>query len=101
MLDIIKKSVYFGLGAATATREKVESLVEELIEKGQVRGDQKAAVVQDFLDRIDKEQKAISDRIKTEIRKVIEEIGLPTKKDIEGLNRRLQALEKKLSEKKS
>ena len=33
MLDIIKKSIYLGLGIASSTKEKVESLVDELIEK--------------------------------------------------------------------
>jgi len=81
MLDIIKKSIYLGLGAATATKEKVDSLVEEL------------------MDKIEKEEQEVAKRIKAEILKAIEEIGLPTKKDIDELNKRLKALEKKLSEK--
>ncbi len=101
MLDIIKKSIYLGLGAATATKEKVESLVDELIEKGQLSREQKVGAIQEIMDKIEREEKEISNRIKSEVIKAIEEIGLPTKKDIDELNQRLSALEKKLFEKKS
>ncbi|HFE64878.1 MAG TPA: hypothetical protein ENK14_10770 [Caldithrix sp.] len=99
MLDIIKKSIYLGLGAATATKEKVETLVDELIEKGQVTREQKASAVKDILDRIEKEEKELSDKIKSTVEKTIAEVGLPSKKDIQELKDRLEALEKKMGSK--
>ena len=41
MLDIIKKSLYLGLGVASVTKERVESVVDELIEKCQLSKDEK------------------------------------------------------------
>lgn len=99
MLDIIKKSIYLGLGTATATKEKVETLVDELIEKGQVTREQKAGAVQDILDRIEKEEKELTDKIKSTVEKTIAEVGLPGKKDIQELKDRLEAIEKKLGAK--
>jgi len=96
MLDIIKKSIYLGLGAATATKEKVESLVDELIEKGQVTREQKPGVVKDILDRVEEEEKRLSDKIKSAVEKTIAEVGLPTKQDLQEIKDRLQKLEKKL-----
>ncbi len=101
MLDIIKKSIYLGLGAATVTKEKVESLVDELIEKGQLSKEQKTGAVQEILDNLEKKEKAVSRQVKEEIRKAIEEVGLATKKDIDELNKRLKALEKRLLEKEN
>ncbi len=97
MLDIIKKSIYLGLGAATATKETVETLVDELIEKGQLSREKKTGAVQEILDKIEKEEKEISDRIKSAVEKVVAEIGLPTQKNIQELRDRLDTLEKKLS----
>ena len=97
MLDIIKKSIYLGLGAATATKEKVESIVDELIEKGQLSRDEKVGAVRDILDKIEKEEKEISDRIKSAVEKAVKEIGLATKNDIQKLNKQIEALKKKLS----
>ena len=97
MLDIIKKSIYLGLGAATATKETVETLVDELIEKGQLSREKKTGAVQEILDKIEKEEKEISDRIKSAVEKVVTEIGLPTQKNIQELRDRLEALEKKIS----
>jgi polyhydroxyalkanoate synthesis regulator phasin len=97
MLDIIKKSIYLGLGAATATKETVETLVDELIEKGQLSREKKTGAVQEILDKIEKEEKEISDRIKSAVEKVVAEIGLPTQKNIQELRDRLETLEKKIS----
>jgi polyhydroxyalkanoate synthesis regulator phasin len=48
MLDIIKKSIYLGLGAASVTKEKVESLIDELIEKGQLAKEEKSKTINLF-----------------------------------------------------
>ena len=101
MLDLIKKSIYLGMGAATVTKEKIESLVDELIEKGQLKKEEKPGVVKDLMDKIEKEERELTDKIKSEIQKSIEELGLATKKDIDELNKKLKNLEKMLSNKES
>lgn len=101
MLDIIKKSIYLGLGAATVTKEKVEKLVDELIEKGQLSKEQKNSAVQEIINNLEEKEEKLNQQVKKEILKTIEEVGLPTKKDIDELNKRLKALEKKLSEREN
>jgi polyhydroxyalkanoate synthesis regulator phasin len=46
------------------------------------------------MDKIEKGEKELTDKIKTEIQKNIKELGLATKKDIDELNKRLKNLEK-------
>ena len=99
MLDLVKKSIYLGLGAVTVTREKVENLVDELIEKGQLKREQKATTVQDIMKKVEKEEQAVINRIKTAVEKAIKELGLPTKQDIEDLKKKLEKIEKLLESK--
>ncbi len=99
MLDLVKKSIYLGLGAVTVTREKVENLVDELIEKGQLKQEQKATTVQDIMKKVEKEEQAVINRIKTAVEKAIKELGLPTKQDIEDLKKKLEKIEKLLESK--
>ena len=99
MLDIIKKSIYLGLGAASVTKEKVESLIDELIEKGQLAKEEKPKIVQEILDRIEKEEKEVLEKIKIYVREAVESIGISTQEDIKKLREQIQKLEKKLSEK--
>ena len=99
MLDLVKKSIYLGLGAVTVTREKVENLVDELIERGQLKQEQKATTVQDIMKKVEKEEQAVINRIKTAVEKAIKELGLPTKQDIEDLKKKLEKIEKLLESK--
>jgi polyhydroxyalkanoate synthesis regulator phasin len=59
--------------------------------------EKKTGAVQEILDKIEKEEKEISDRIKSAVEKVVAEIGLPTQKNIQELRDRLETLEKKIS----
>ncbi|GBD92621.1 hypothetical protein BMS3Abin05_00193 [bacterium BMS3Abin05] len=98
MLDIIKKSIYLGLGGLTVTKEKVTQIVDDLIEKGQLDNSQRSKAVQELLDRVDKERANLHKTIKAAVEKVLnEEIQIATKKDIQEIIKRLEQIEKKLS----
>ncbi|NOY76920.1 MAG: hypothetical protein GXO76_03505 [Calditrichaeota bacterium] len=100
MLDIIKKSIYFGLGTLSATREKVEDIVDEMIEKGQLTKDQRSKAVKELLDEAEKKEKELRNSIRSIITKILnEDIQVATKKDIAEINKRLSDIEKKLESK--
>ncbi|RLD14068.1 hypothetical protein DRI50_05995 [candidate division KSB1 bacterium] len=101
MLDIIKKSIYLGLGAASLTKERVDKLVDELIEKGQVAKDDKANAVKDIMDKVEKEEKELEKRIKKTVNEAIESVGAATQNDIDELKKQLKELEEKLAEMKA
>jgi len=99
MLDIIKKSIYLGLGAATVTKEKIETLVDELIEKGQLSREEKPKAVQDILDKIEKEEKEIQKKIDNTVTETMNKIGIVSKSDYDKLLKRVEELEKKTTNK--
>lgn len=97
MLDIIKKSIYFGLGSISATKEKVEQIVDEMIEKGQLTKDQRAKAVKEIMDEAEKKEKELENVIRSSIDKILnEEVQVATKKDIAAIEKRLSNIEKKL-----
>ena len=98
MLDIIKKSIYLGLGAATVTKEKIETLIDELVEKGQLTKDDKPKVVQDILDKIEKEEKEIKTKIDDTVTEAMNKIGVVPKSEFDILLKRVEDLEKKIAE---
>ena len=99
MLDIIKKSLYLGLGVASFTKERVESVVDELIEKGQLSKDEKSKAIKDIFDKIEKEEKEVQKKIHKVVKEVLDKVGVATQKDIENLQKRIKKLEAKLAEK--
>jgi len=98
MLDIIKKSIYLGLGATTVTKDKIETLIDELVEKGQLTKDDKPKVVQDILHKIEKEEKEIKTKIDSTVKETMNKIGIVAKSDYDILLKRVEELEKKSAE---
>lgn len=100
MLDIIKKSIYFGLGTISATREKVEEIVDEMIEKGQLTKDQRSKAVKEIMDEAEKKEKEFQNTIRSTVDKILnDEIQVATKKDIAEIEKRLSNIEKILETK--
>jgi len=99
MIDIIKKSIYLGLGTATVTKEKIETLVDELVEKGQLAKDDKSKAIQDIFDEIEKEEKEIQKKINNTVTETMNKNGIVVKSDYDTLLKRLAVLEKKTTNK--
>ncbi|MFZ0390034.1 MAG: polyhydroxyalkanoate synthesis regulator [Calditrichia bacterium] len=95
MIDLIKKSMYMGLGTLRMTREKVESLVDEMVEKGHLEQKEKPNLVSEIVEKFEKEEKEMSARIRQIIENTISDMGLATKKDVEKIMLRLDTLDKK------
>ena len=98
MLDIIKKSIYLGLGAATVTKEKIDSLVDELVEKGQLKKEDKPKAVQDILDKIEEEEKELKTKIDDTVIETMKKVGIVQKSEFDILVKRVEELEKKIAE---
>lgn len=93
MFDFIKKSLLFGVGAVTITKEKAEKVVNELVEKGQVSKGEASKLLNDLVEKGEQERKAISETIKVEIEKVKKDIGIVDKNKLEELEKRIIGLE--------
>ena len=99
MLDLIKKSIYLGLGAATVTKEKIEALVDELIEKGQLSKDKKTEAVKEIFEKIEKEEKEIKTKIDNTVTETMNKIGIVAKSEYDNLLKRVEELERKITNK--
>lgn len=97
MLDLLKKTYLMGLGLASLTRERIEEFVEELVRRGEVAEKDRRQVLDDLIQRAREEQKRISETIREMVGKVIQEMGVPTRKEYEALLKRVEALENRLS----
>jgi len=94
MFDLIKKGVLMGLGAATLTKEKAEQFVDELVKKGELSKDERPKVVQDLLDKAEEQEMELYDKISGQVNKAIAKLDIPTKKDFERLEKKIESLKK-------
>lgn len=99
MEDFIKKTMQFGLGLFDYTKEKVETLVDEMIKRGELSKQEGAKAVEELWQKAQKEQSALWEKIKEVTKNSVEEMALVRRSDLKSLEDRLAALEKRLGEK--
>ena len=92
LFDVVKKALLAGLGA----QEKVKELVDELVKKGEISKSQGAKIVKTWTEKADKRKENLSKDISELINKTLTRMNIPTKKDIQELNKKIDALSKKL-----
>jgi poly(hydroxyalkanoate) granule-associated protein len=96
MIELIRRGILLGLGAISLTHEKAKAFVDELVKRGEVTKDQGGELVQEILDRAKEQEKTITEKINTEIKKAIDSLGVASKKDISRLEKRIEELSKKI-----
>ena len=98
-MDIIRKAVLLGLGAISLTKDKAEELVDDLIKRGEIAGGERFKAVDNLLKEAENQEKELERRISATVQKVVADMGLPTKKDLEEIAGTLKNIERKISEK--
>jgi polyhydroxyalkanoate synthesis regulator phasin len=79
-----------GLGAAFLAKDKLAEMLGELEKRGEVSRDEAKRFLEDAKARAKQEEDALAARMREEIKKVLEDMGLATKDDIAELKALLQ-----------
>ena len=97
MEDLWRKARHFGLGVVDFTRQKVEALVEEMVQRGEVAEQDTSQAVAEIMEKAQAEQKDFLEKLKAMVDKAISEAGLARAADLEALAKRVADLEQKKS----
>jgi len=97
MLELVRKSILFGIGALDLTRERVETFVDELIKRGELAQRERGVAVEELLKGAEEQEKRLTERVRTVVEKTVTELGLPAKGDLEKIEKKLESLEKRTS----
>ena len=95
----LEQAVLLSIGAAALTRERAEQAVAELVRKGQVGGEEGAAVVERLMARVRGEgatHAGIVGRLEGGIQGVLREFGVVTRAELEDVQLRLMELEHRI-----
>jgi polyhydroxyalkanoate synthesis regulator phasin len=96
MKDILQKAWHFGLGVFDFTREKVESLVEEMVRRGEISQQESPEAVKQLLAQAQEAQSALVDRVKDLVNRALAETKPARAADLEALEKRVAALEEEV-----
>jgi polyhydroxyalkanoate synthesis regulator phasin len=85
MKNLFEKSFLAGIGLLSMTREKAQDLIDELSHEGEVQKGEVKQWVDQLSDRGEEERQALRKLVRDEMKKVLDEMGLATKEDLEKM----------------
>lgn len=95
MKDFMRKSMLFGVGLAMATREKVESVVDDMIAKGEMSEKEGKETVHALMEKSEEVKKDLRQRVDELVQDVLKRLRIPSREELESLKARVDALEGK------
>jgi len=109
MFEIMKKSLFAGIGAVAMTEDKIQELIDDFVQKGEISEKEGDSLVKEFRDAVDEQRSKILQTIDERVQSVLHELHLVTrdditdleqhlKKDFAKIDRRLAKMEKQLKE---
>lgn len=98
MRDLVRRAMYFGLGAISMTKEKAEQLVDELVKKGEINQGEAKEFVDNLVERGKREQEELRAMIRQEINNIKEEMPFVSRRQFEELEKRVAQLERELAQ---
>lgn len=89
MFDWVKKGVLFNVGLVAYTVDKTAELYDDIVKKGD-------EALEKFQETTDKSMADIDEKVKTQVQAILEKMEIPTKKDIQEINKKLDGIAKKV-----
>lgn len=97
MIDVIKKTLLAGVGAAVITKEKVEDALHDYVKQGKVKADDARIIADKIAEQGRKEFEEMSDKLGAKLKEFAHHADTETKSRIAALEERIRALEAKLA----
>ena len=92
LFDVIRNAMLAGFGI----QEMVKEFLDELVKKGELSESQGAKLLKEWTEKAGKSSEQLSKNISEIITKTFEKMNLPTKDDIERLNKEVQSLSNRI-----
>jgi polyhydroxyalkanoate synthesis regulator phasin len=86
--DALRNALLAGFGV----QEKVGEFINELVKKGELSESQGAKLVREWSEKADKGTEQLSKSLSEIITRTMEKMAIPTRDDVEKLNKKIQAL---------
>jgi polyhydroxyalkanoate synthesis regulator phasin len=90
--EIVKRALLAGLGA----QEKAKEFIDELVKAGELSKGEAASLVKEWTSKAEQNTKDVDVKIKDAVSGVLEKLNIPSKSDLEKLEKKVQALNGRL-----
>jgi polyhydroxyalkanoate synthesis regulator phasin len=94
-----QEGLYAGLGLALRAKERVEEFAKKISEDYQMNEEQGKKFMEDLVKQSEETKTRLDEIIESRLEDYMKEAGIPNKKDIDKLSKKIDELEKKLESK--
>ena len=98
LLESARKVLLATVGAVVLAQEEIEDFVNKLVERGEIAEKDGRKLVQDVLEKRQQDAKQVRGDLDKRVEKILGRLNIPTKRDIQALNTKINALSKKINE---
>jgi polyhydroxyalkanoate synthesis regulator phasin len=93
MFEPMKRALLVGLGV----QEKIKEYVDDLVKKGEVSKEQSGSLFKDMMGSAEKSMEGLEQTWRDVIQSTMERMNLPTRDDIEKLEKKVNALSRRVA----
>tara|TARA_Y100001947_G_C10120879_1_gene211239 strand:+ start:92 stop:424 length:333 start_codon:yes stop_codon:yes gene_type:complete len=101
MENPLKNFLYAGIGLASTTTSKVQSSVDELVEKGKISDSEAKKIVDDVFENLNGKKADFEEKLSGVIQNVAEKMNYVKKDDYDNLQKRVKDLEAEIAKSKA
>ncbi len=98
-MDLVKKTLLIGLGIAAVGKDKIESLANMLVEKGNLSETEGQKLVDEITKKAEDAKNDLNEKVENMVSKALKKMNVVTKDDLASLSKQIKELEKTLKEK--
>ena len=100
MFEYIKKSLLTGVGMALRSKNEIEEMAKDFAKTSKMSQEEAEKFLDQCRVRYDNAKSDLDDRIEAAIEKIMKKLDLPTRSDMDALNKRMDELAKKIEKEK-
>lgn len=89
-----------GLGLISYSRERVEKIAQELVEKGELSQSEESEFVKKMMDRAEKDKQELEKKVGEVVENTMQRMNVPTRKEFEELKEEIRSMKGEKSEEK-
>ena len=93
MMNVFKDMLATGLGAVFLTKEKIEEMVDKLVEEGSVSKQEAEELIDNMVKKAKTQREELKSKLKTEIKNEFEKAGVSSQEEVKDLKGQVDRLE--------
>ncbi|MDD3925430.1 MAG: hypothetical protein PHT33_02100 [bacterium] len=97
MSTFMERLLLMGMGGVAVAQDTARDLMDDLVRRGEMSREEAQGLTRDLEERGRREREEISDMIRTQIARTMDQANIAAKSDIRRLEQRLDELESRLS----